>query len=113
MDGNTPVWLRPAGVLFFLLAVENFEGFFGVGGAEDEESVFFFGRRGAVGVFDVDFGFGEFVRDVGKGAGLVGGFDHEDFVGDDEDTAVFEEAHGSRGIADDKANDDVVDGVAG
>ena len=93
--------------------VEDLEGFPGIGGAEDEESVAGPGTGGAVGVLDVDVGVAEASGDGGEAAGAVVAMDHEDIALDDEGVAFLEEFQGAAGIADDHAHDTVVDGVAG
>lgn len=53
------------------------------------------------------------MRDVREGTGFIGGFDHEDFGGDGEGAAFFQEPQGSIRIADDEPDDDMIHGVAG
>ncbi len=80
---------------------------------QHHETVFRTDRCRQVGIFDVDAGRGEAIRDDAEGSRLIIALDHQHFVFESQDAALAQNHKGLGRIAHHHAHDRVIDRVGG
>lgn len=93
--------------------VEDFECFFGVGGAENQQTVVGGGIGGAIAVVDIDVGIGQLMGNPSQGARLVVALDHKHLGCNGNGIVFFKDAHRAFGVAHDHADHVVIHCVSG